>query len=124
MGKIMFNGESYTGGTGDGHAYSTTEQVVGTWIDGSPLYEITLETNTQVNLDNQNWTTIPWNNEPSNIDFLVSIEITRVCPNTNYGLRFTNVDGHIKGASLIPAPFPPVQNLTEYVVIRYTKSST
>ena len=42
MGIIKFNGESYTGGTGDGgHVYSTAEQVVGTWIDGSPVYEKT-----------------------------------------------------------------------------------
>lgn len=26
---------------GSGHAYSTTEQVVGTWIDGKPVYERT-----------------------------------------------------------------------------------
>lgn len=28
-------------GAGSGHNYSTTEQVVGTWIDGSTLYEKT-----------------------------------------------------------------------------------
>lgn len=27
---------------GGGHTYSTTEQVVGTWIDGSPVYEKTI----------------------------------------------------------------------------------
>ena len=26
-------------GGGSGHTYSTTEQVIGTWIDGKPLYE-------------------------------------------------------------------------------------
>ena len=29
------------GGGSSGHDYSTTEQVVGTWIDGKPLYEKT-----------------------------------------------------------------------------------
>lgn len=28
-----------SGGGGSSHTYSTTEQVVGTWIDGKPLYE-------------------------------------------------------------------------------------
>ena len=28
-------------GGGSGHTYSTTEQVVGTWIDGKPIYEKT-----------------------------------------------------------------------------------
>jgi hypothetical protein len=26
----------------EGHNYSTTEQVVGTWVDGKPIYEITM----------------------------------------------------------------------------------
>lgn len=30
------------GSSSSGHTYSTTEQVVGTWIDGSTLYEKTL----------------------------------------------------------------------------------
>lgn len=29
------------GGGSSGHNYSTTEQVIGTWIDGKPLYEKT-----------------------------------------------------------------------------------
>lgn len=29
-------------GGGGGHTYSTTEQVIGTWIDGKPLYEKTV----------------------------------------------------------------------------------
>ena len=43
MGKLMFNGIDYTGGaSNNGHTYSTDEQVVGTWIDGSPVYERTV----------------------------------------------------------------------------------
>lgn len=34
--------------TGSIHTYSTTEQVVGTWIDGSPLYEKTFVNNSLV----------------------------------------------------------------------------
>lgn len=30
------------GGGSSGHNYSTTEQVIGTWIDGKPLYEKTI----------------------------------------------------------------------------------
>jgi len=36
MGKLMLNSKCYTGGSSE-HDYSTTEQVVGTWIDGSTL---------------------------------------------------------------------------------------
>jgi len=111
-------------GGGGSHTYSTTEQVVGTWINGSPVYEIVLETDTQVQLNNTSWATIPWNNEPSDIDLLISAEIVRVCPNTNFILRFTLDGGHIKGASLVESNYPPVSNLTERLIIRYTKSST
>jgi hypothetical protein len=110
--------------SGGGHTYSTTEQVVSTWIDGSPVYEIVLETDTQVQLNNTSWTTIPWNNEPSDIDLLISAEMVRMCPNTNATIRFTLDDGHIKGASLVSANYPAVSDLTERVIIRYTKSST
>lgn len=110
--------------SGGGHAYSTTEQVVGTWIDGKPVYEIVLETDTQVQLNNTSWTTIPWNNEPTDIDLLISAEIVRMCPNTNVTMRFTLDSGHIKGASLVSGDYPAVSNITERVIIRYTKSST
>lgn len=46
MAKAIINGQTIFGnvhiGGGGGHTYSTTEQVVGTWIDGSPLYEKTV----------------------------------------------------------------------------------
>lgn len=47
MSKIILNGVEYykstiSGGGSSSHDYSTQEQVVGTWIDGKPLYEITL----------------------------------------------------------------------------------
>lgn len=45
MGKQILNGIEYCSsnqGGGSGHDYSTTEQVIGTWIDGKPLYEIVL----------------------------------------------------------------------------------
>ena len=118
------NGSVGGGGGGGGHTYSTTEQVVGTWIDGSPVYEIVLETDTQVQLDNSSWTTIPWNNEPTDIDLLISAEIARMCPNTNATIRFTLDSGHIKGASLASGNYPAMSDLTERVIIRYTKSST
>lgn len=38
MGKIVSNGIEYSG-MSVGHHYSTEEHVVGTWVDGKPLYE-------------------------------------------------------------------------------------
>lgn len=38
--------QSGGGGGGSSHTYSTNEQVIGTWIDGTPVYEITVESTT------------------------------------------------------------------------------
>lgn len=43
------------GGGGSSHTYSTTEQVVGVWTDGKPLYEVTVE---NISLSHNAWTTI------------------------------------------------------------------
>lgn len=48
----------YTTNGGEAHHYSTTEQIVGTWIDGKPLYEkvfvsnSVMQTTTQIDISN------------------------------------------------------------------------
>ena len=49
---------SESGGGGSSHTYSTTEQVVGTWVDGKPIYEITIELPSYVTISNTDWTSI------------------------------------------------------------------
>lgn len=46
---------------GGGVNYSTTEQVIGTWIDGKPLYQITADFGTEITVNANTWanTTIP-----------------------------------------------------------------
>ena len=109
------------------HHYSTDERVVGTWVDGSTLYEKTLHTTTAVNLNTQTWTQIPWENEPSNINRLISAELIGVVPNTYMGIRFGLDSGHIKAAASVGGTFPTGIGQTdgnEYVTIRYTKTTT
>lgn len=43
-------------GGGSGHTYSTTEQVVGTWIDGKPVYERTCALSSRTIFSSQAWT--------------------------------------------------------------------
>ena len=43
-GNPVMMGGSGGGGGGGSHDYSTTEQVVGMWIDGKPIYELTVIT--------------------------------------------------------------------------------
>lgn len=41
LNKLQVGDDIYNVGGGSGNSYSTTEQVVGTWIDGRPLYQKT-----------------------------------------------------------------------------------
>lgn len=55
------------------HKYSTTEQVVGTWIDGKPVYQKVINNETATTISVSSWTAIP--NAPSNIDNIISIDM-------------------------------------------------
>ena len=48
LNKLQVDGTIYgvSGGGSATHNYSTTEQVVGTWVDGSTIYEITIPSTT------------------------------------------------------------------------------
>ena len=49
------DGKLRTNNGGNSHAYSITEQVVGTWIDGSDIYEKTFVFNTALSLPYNTW---------------------------------------------------------------------
>jgi hypothetical protein len=119
MGKIMFNGESYTGGTGDGgHTYSTTEHVVGTWIDGKPIYEKSYPiTNTNISTG--------WNiliNNVSDIDTFVSGEC--VLSDSSYDYSWEGSYHHNGDIAIYNFLGGDISSANGYVTIRYTKSST
>lgn len=46
------------GGGSSGHNYSTDEQVIGTWIDGSTIYECTYDLGSDLTLQDSTWTDI------------------------------------------------------------------
>lgn len=115
--------ENASGGT-SGHTYSTTEQVVGTWIDGKPLYETTINTGA---LPNSAWSTISHG----------ILDIEKIISMAGYAYRSTN-------GTCIPLPYVGTgevclnasptavaiqttsnrSDFTEsYVTIRYTKTT-
>lgn len=105
--------------------YSTDEQVVGIWTDGKPLYQKTIYPTSQVTLSNTALTQISWNDEPTNIDTLVSAEFTEgnTVPNSYSQVRFAWQNSHICGASEVTNPFPVATNITCRVTFRYTKTT-
>ena len=106
--------------------YSTNEQVVGTWIDGSTLYEKTIYVDSFPNNTSKNLST------PSNLDMLIdsfgfmkSTTLTgyfRTLPFAAGGTNDVRVD--LNGGTLRVVTFSDWSGYDGYITIRYTKSST
>ena len=73
MPTIIRNGITYGGGGTSLDNYSTKEQVVGTWIDGKPIYRKTfqLETELAVNPVNSACSEIPI--DITNVDRIINV---------------------------------------------------
>ena len=114
--------------SGGGHTYSTTEQVVGTWIDGSTLYEKTINFGTlpnnttkevQHNISNVEhiWIAEGWAENPTNhFTNMLSLANTDIAGQWYFGVNQTIVQ------SWTGKDRTAYTNC--YVVLRYTKSST
>ena len=100
MGKIMHGGIEYSGGGGNnGVNYSTAEQVIGTWIDGKPLYQKTIDFGVMPSN-----TTKSVAHGISNIKRVVSIE----------GYSFNSTAGNLT----VPLPFVSTSALGSQMDIR------
>ena len=127
LNKLQVDGTIYgvSGGGSSGHNYSTTEQVVGTWVDGSTIYEKTIFGTTE-----QSAPETQVNHGINNLDTVVSIEGSIRC-GTQYQTLFehsrpsneeftrisdtvisiVSTDGDWRGK-----PF--------HIILRYTKTTT
>ncbi len=103
------------------HHYSTSEQVIGTWIDGKPLYERTWDFSASpVMLSYANWVNSGIS-AGENIKSIMSAEL-------KYG-TVTNMAVEVAvGADGYPVAFQKVENTgntrgVEYCTLRYTKTT-
>ena len=103
--------------------YSTDEKIIGTWIDGKPLYQKTLTCIATQQLSNSAWTQIQWDSEPTNIYQLINAELNAVdgVPNTVANIRFFYDNNHICGASNVTAGNSIYSG--QIVTFRYTKTT-
>lgn len=103
--------------------YSTTEKVVGTWIDGKPLYQQTVITTTP---NSSNGTSKP---VPSNIDTLVKFEGTMKNANSDWNIfafdySTINIYYHNGSDELNWLNIPDhSRNKTAYLTFYYTKTT-
>lgn len=97
------------------HHYSTSEHIVGTWIDGSTIYERTWDLGRNVEFPNNAWTDAGLSNVPS-IDKLVSSEAMQNDPCcVSIDVWYDN--GTIKVRSLRIDT-----EVVRYLTLRYTKT--
>ena len=121
---LYVNGKKVSGGGGSGHNYSTTEQVVGTWIDGNTLYEQTIEKAVTCGSEQTiiNTTDIP------NLDKIITVDGSfggvplTYYDSANYrSYVFVDNSNHaLKGY----IKFDTTPTMNSYFIVRYTKTTT
>lgn len=100
------------------HHYSTSEKVVGTWIDGSTLYEKTWDLGSAVTFSNNTWTSIVTNVGIS-IDKIIKCEGVQADPAAvSFDIWFDSSSNSLKARSLRDG-----NESIRYFTIQYTKSS-
>lgn len=106
------------GGGSSGHNYSTTEQVIGTWIDGKPIYEKTYEFATALTINSTSY--IHSGITPANIKSLIGMpEIIDV-----HGQSSPIVAGLYSNGEIALAALNTVYGIDlKYLIVRYTKTT-
>lgn len=107
--------------------YSTTEKVVGTWLNGKPLYQKTFEYTSTVKIGNATSTTdIQINHGVENLSNIIQMNMS---DNTNsiYPLLYNNSTASIVGYTNTQLDFKLVNMeltaRTFYITITYTKTT-
>lgn len=115
VGSTIYNVPS--GGGSSGHTYSTSEQVVGTWIDGKTVYEKTIEFQTPVRFSN-NWMNCGSGYVPADGGVISCIALDQYMQSHPCGAS-------LDGGLLIYIAKSDIGNYTnryvQYIIIQYTK---
>lgn len=109
-------------GGGGSHTYSTTEQAVGTWIDGSTLYEKTIQC-ISCNVGGYNWKSITANNAIPAGAIIINGSIYRSAQRgvLNGNLATNNVNNTVMFSAYLSADSYDLST-SDYVTVTYIKS--
>lgn len=124
-------------GDGAGEVYSTTERVVGKWIDGSAIYQKTIQTTSPASTSSSNNVSTE-EVSISNADVIVSVNGFIKTSNQTITLPNTWVSGYQTGLVTTIASSTKVnvaiyvsesshstwKNATAYITLQYTKTTT
>lgn len=113
------------GGGGSSENYSTVEQVVGTWINGKPLYQITFDFTTS---PSSGWLAIPTDTTGWNIDFFTVKNVSIILPQYNYhygmtGLQFFCAKDINTGQIKYTCDDGALRGRQIYLTVQYTKTT-
>jgi len=116
---------TWNGQGGIAHHYSTNETVIGTWIDGKPLYEKTIDCGALPNNTAKNITT------PSNLKYLVNaygfayspadITYQRLVPFSSGGTNDIRVD--LESGNVRIVTYSNWSSYNAFLTIQYTKTT-
>lgn len=100
--------------------YSGQEREIGVWTNGKPLYQKTLTCTADTSISPNDWSTIPWDEEPENIEHLVTGQNHQGdVPNSYATPRVAYTGGHLKMAALYSSTFSAGDRFTVW----YTKTT-
>lgn len=120
-----------SGGGSSGHTYSETEHIVGTWIDGSTIYEITFK-KTGLNRVTASTILVPHSEFPAGIDKILSLNATYIDSSGATWTENTYLNASSIIVSWLAGSGPDIyrwtqwgsapNNATAFVTIQYTKT--
>lgn len=113
---LFLNGKKLSG---EPHNYSTDEQIVGTWIDGSTVYEKTFDLGSDISISNTELTETSI--DATNISKLIQVTGMYSTGVTIYPLMANIGNNKIR---LQSDRNGNVGASVRYIILRYTKSST
>lgn len=101
------------------HHYSTSEQIVGTWTDGKPIYEITYDLGSDTSISYNSWTTLTT---------VIIANIERIIDakgNTSSGGTYSSFIATFNSSNQIQLQTSRNGNIqnVRYLTIQYTKST-
>ena len=118
-----------SGGGGSGHTYSTTEQVVGTWIDGKPVYEkVVVKTNHQL-VSGSNDISLGVQNMETLIDSTIHVSnsahtnVRRVSQYEKTGNDQLGYMISLSSGTLTIYAYATWSTPNIYIIVRYTKTT-